>query len=57
MAINEEEKKFIKNFSFLTAKPIIYVTNIMEDDLVNGGNSYVDTKWDKLIEKEILKLV
>lgn len=22
-----------------------------------GGNSYVDTKWDKLIEKEILKLV
>lgn len=22
-----------------------------------GGNSYVDTKWDKLIEKGILKLV
>lgn len=40
--LDEDEQKFIKNFSFLTAKPIIYVANITEDDLMNDGNKYVD---------------
>ena len=40
--LDEDEKKFIKNFSFLTAKPVIYVANISDEDLVSGGNKYVD---------------
>ena len=38
----EEELKLIKNFHFLTIKPIIYMANIAEEDLVNDGNIYVD---------------
>lgn len=38
----EEELKLIKNFHFLTIKPIIYMANISEEDLVNDGNIYVD---------------
>ena len=38
----EEELKSIKNFHFLTIKPIIYMANISEEDLVNDGNIYVD---------------
>ena len=38
--LNEEEQKYIKNFNFLTAKPIIYVANIIENELLNNGNEY-----------------
>lgn len=38
----EEELKLIKNFHFLTIKPIIYMANIAEEDLINDGNIYVD---------------
>lgn len=37
---SEEELLCIKNFSFITLKPIIYVANIKEDDLELGENSY-----------------
>ena len=30
----------IKNFSFITAKPIIYVANVKEDDIATGDNVY-----------------
>lgn len=39
---SEEELKILKPFNFLTLKPIIYMANISEDDLINGGNEYVD---------------
>lgn len=39
---NEDELKMIKNFHFLTLKPIIYMANISEVDLINDGNVYVD---------------
>ncbi|MCI8778618.1 MAG: redox-regulated ATPase YchF [Bacilli bacterium] len=38
--LNEVEKKLIKSFNLLTAKPIIYMANISEDDLVIGENEY-----------------
>ena len=38
----EEELKLIKNFHFLTIKPIIYMANIAEEYLINDGNIYVD---------------
>ena len=37
---SDEEHKFLKSFSLLTIKPIIYLANVVEDDLVDG-NEYV----------------
>ena len=36
----EEEKLLVKNFSFITLKPLIYVANVLEDDVVLGENNY-----------------
>ncbi len=36
----EEEKVLLKNFQFITAKPIIYVANVNEEDAVVGENEY-----------------
>ena len=38
--LTDDEKKIIKNFNFLTLKPLIYVANVSEDDL-SKDNSYV----------------
>ena len=35
LSFSEEETKILKNFSFLTAKPIIYVANVSDGDLAN----------------------
>ena len=40
--LTEEEKKYIKPFNLLTNKPIIYVANISEEDLLENNNKYVD---------------
>ena len=37
---DEEEEKILKNFSLLTKKPIIYMANVSEEDIING-NEYV----------------
>ena len=37
---NEDELKLLKNFNFLTIKPIIYVANVSEDDIAVGDNEY-----------------
>lgn len=39
---NEQELKIVKNFHFLTIKPIIYMANVSEEDLLTDGNEYVD---------------
>ena len=36
----EEEKLILKPFNFITLKPLIYVANILEDDIVLGENEY-----------------
>ena len=38
----EVEEKIIKNFHFLTIKPIIYMANVSEEDLLTDGNEYVE---------------
>lgn len=40
---NEEEEKYLKNYSLLSYKPVIYVANISEEDLANDpeNNQYV----------------
>ena len=40
--LDEDELKLIKAFNLLTLKPIIYMANISEEDLLNDGNEYVD---------------
>lgn len=38
--LNATEQKLIKSFNLLTAKPIIYMANISEADLITGENEY-----------------
>jgi hypothetical protein len=35
-----DELLVLKSFNFITLKPLIYVANVMEDDVVVGGNNY-----------------
>ena len=46
----EEEIEILKPFNFLTLKPIIYMANISENDLLEGTNEYV-----KKVEKFALE--
>lgn len=38
MTLTDDEKEILKSFSLLTAKPVIYVANISEDDIESGEN-------------------
>ena len=40
MGLEEEELEVIKSFNLITNKPIIYVANVSEEDVVSGGNDY-----------------
>lgn len=42
LEFDEEETKILKPFHFLTAKPIIYLANINEDELLETNNPYVE---------------
>ena len=68
MKLSKDEKLAIKNYNFLTEKPMIYVMNVSEDD-INENNEYVkqvmefasktDTKCVKIcskIEEELSEL-
>ena len=54
--LKEEEKKVIKTYSFLTAKPMIYLANIKESELGNPDNKYVK-KVKEYAQKENAKVV
>ena len=41
LEFESEEKKIISSFNLITAKPIIYVANVSETDLITGENEYV----------------
>jgi len=41
LGLSDEEANLVKPLGLLTAKPIIYATNVSEDDLASG-NSYVE---------------
>lgn len=50
--LTAEESKIIKNFSFLTAKPMVYVCNVSDEELSDySGNEYVKQIQD-LAEKD-----
>ena len=46
MDLTEDELEVIKSFNFITLKPIIYVANVSEEDILNGGNAY----YEKVLE-------
>ncbi len=56
LQFSEEEQKLLKNFSLLTAKPVIYVANIAESDITKPDNSYV-LAVKEIAEKEKAKVV
>lgn len=44
LKLNENELALLKNFNFLTLKPMLYVANISEDEIADyDGNEYVKT--------------
>lgn len=56
LELSEEELKLITSFNLITLKPIIYVANVSEEDIINGGNHYVEKVRDFAI-KENTKVV
>jgi GTP-binding protein YchF len=40
--LTDDERLMIKAFNLLTGKPIIYMANVSEDDLLEGTNKYVE---------------
>ncbi len=38
--LSDDDKEIIKNFNFITLKPIIYATNVDEESIVVGDNDY-----------------
>lgn len=42
LQLDEEELKLLSSFNLITAKPIIYVANVSEEDISTGGNKYVE---------------
>lgn len=53
--LTDDEKLFIKNYQFLTMKPMLYVANVSEDD-PTGQNQYVE-EVKKYAQKEQSKVV
>ena len=53
--LSKEEKEFIKNYNFLTMKPMLYIANVSEDDILDG-NQYVE-KVKEYAKKENSEVV
>lgn len=49
--LTDDEMKLIKNFSFLTAKPILYVCNISENEI----NDYSENPYIKTVKEQAIK--
>lgn len=56
LELDEEEVKMIKAFNLLTAKPIIYMANVSEEDILSGTNEYVE-KVREYAQKENSEVV
>ena len=42
LELDEEELDAIKSFNLITLKPVIYVANVSEEDVIAGGNEYYE---------------
>ena len=54
--LTDDEKLYIKPFNLLTFKPIIYIANVSEEDLLSGDNKYI-AEVKKYAEKDKAKVV
>ena len=56
--LTDEEKLYIKSFNLLTNKPIIYVANVSEEDLLTGDNKYLNElkEYAKLDNAEVVTI-
>ncbi len=57
MNLTEDESKIIKNFSFLTAKPMVYVCNVSDDELSDFSQNEYVKKVEKLAQENNSKTV
>ena len=53
---NKDETLLLKNFNLITAKPIIYVANVNEEDAVVGKNQYTE-EVSKYASKESASVI
>lgn len=53
---NEFEEKILKEINLLSAKPIIYVANVSEDDISSDANAYVHAV-EEIAQKEHAEVV
>ncbi len=55
---NDEEQLVIKQFNLLTAKPIIFLANVAEADLVEEDNNHVlkIKEYSKAMEAKVIKI-
>ena len=56
ISFEEKELEFIKNYNFLTLKPLIYVANVSEEDILEGKNLYVE-KLETYAKKDQAQVV
>lgn len=57
LSFSEDESVVLKNFNFITAKPIIYVANVGEDDVVLGENEYTKKVYEYAANEEASVIV
>lgn len=56
LELDSDELKIISSFNLITLKPIIYVANVSEEDIMNGTNEYVEKVKD-YVKNENSKVV
>lgn len=54
--LSEEEKIAIKEYNFLTSKPILYAANVPEEDLFSQKNRYTE-ELENLVRKEGAEMI
>ncbi|MDV3427624.1 MAG: redox-regulated ATPase YchF [Bacillota bacterium] len=57
MEVSEDEEKVIKELFLLTSKPVLYVGNISEEDLLSGKDNPLVRKVREYVEKENSQLI
>ncbi len=55
--LTEEDLKNIKNYNFLSLKPVIYAANLSEDDIANPEGSEYYLKLKEYVEKKGAKII
>ncbi len=55
--LSEDEKRLIKNFSFLTAKPMLYVCNVSDEEVVDHSENAYVKQIQELASKENSRVV